>query len=84
MWIVEVGWASLILAALCPLYVISARFQRFAINIDFQVGKPFDQARFKRLRQRSEYVHRAMTLFFAIGVGLLCAAYALGLNNIKR
>jgi hypothetical protein len=26
-WLVEVGWASLIVAALCPMHVISARFQ---------------------------------------------------------
>jgi hypothetical protein len=83
-WLVEVGWASLITAALCPLYVISARLSRYAMNMDWQVGKPFDQKRFKRLRRRSEFVHRAMTVCFAIGVGLLCAAYALGLNHIKH
>jgi hypothetical protein len=83
-WVVEVGWASLIVAALCPLYVIGIRFRRFAMNMDRQVGKPFDKDLFKLLRRRAQFVYRAMTVFFVVGVGALCAAYALGLNQIKR
>jgi len=83
-WLVEVGWASLIVAALCPLYVISVRFQRFAMNLDRQVSKHFDQDRFERLKLRAEFSYRAMTVFFVVGIGALCAAYALGLNHIKR
>jgi hypothetical protein len=83
-WLVEVGWGSLIAAALCPLYVISVRFQRFAMNLDRQVGKDFDEDLFKHLRRRAEFARRALTVFFVVGVGALCAAYALGLNQIKR
>ena len=83
-WLVEVGWGALIVAALCPLYVIGVRFKRFAMNLDRKVGKPFDKVLFKRLRRRGERAQYAMTLFFVTGVAALCFSYALGLSKIKR
>lgn len=82
-WLVEVGWGSLIAAALCPLYVINIRFKRFAMNLDAIVGKEIDHRLFMALRSRGEFVHRAMAFLFVFGVGALCVAYALGLRNIR-
>jgi hypothetical protein len=42
-WLVEIGWGSLIAAELCPLYVISARFKRFAMNLDEITGKEINE-----------------------------------------
>ena len=81
-WLVEVGWGALIVGTLCPLYVIGARFKRFAINLDRIAGKNVDGKLFMALRKRGEFVHRAMTLLFVLGVGALCTAYALGLRRI--
>lgn len=84
LWLVEVGWGSLIAAALCPLYVISVRFKAFAMNLDRITGKTVDKKVLRGLRRRSEFIHHSMALFFVVGVGSLCAAYALGLSQIKR
>jgi hypothetical protein len=81
LWLVELGWGALIGAALCPLYVIGARFKRFAMNLDEIAGKPVDKGRFKALRGRGDLVHIAMTLLFLIGVVSLAVSYGLGLSS---
>lgn len=83
-WLVELGWGALIVAALCPLYIINIGLKRFAMNFDRLAGKKFDLTAFSALRRHSQLADRAMTLFFLLGVGSLCSAYALGLNQVRR
>jgi hypothetical protein len=81
LWLVEMGWGSLIVAALCPLYVMGVRFERFAMNLDEIAGKKIDRSKFRALRHRGELVRRAMALFFFAGVVSLAIAYGLGLGK---
>lgn len=82
LWLVETGWGALIIAALCPLYVIGARFARFAMNLDEIAGKPVDRTRFKALRRRGEWVRRVMAALFLVGVGSLAVGYGIGLSEL--
>jgi hypothetical protein len=84
LWLVEAGWGALILAAICPLYVMRLRLDRFAMRMDELSGLPVkdrDRARIKRLRARRTWAERVMTFLFLIGIAVLALTYGLGFAN---